>query len=75
MLFVHWVDLYWMIFPGAGNHLHHFHMTISEFGTHVATFLGIGGVFMTFFWKRLAGAPVVPLRDPFLKKSINFHNQ
>ncbi len=63
-LVVHWIDLYWLVYPtfmkeGAG-------FTWIE----VAPMMLIGGVFMVGFWRRMTSQPVVPVGDPHLKTSI-----
>lgn len=71
ILFVHWVDLYWIIMP---NFSHHFHVAPKELLAHAATFLGIGGIFVFCFWNRLISRPIVPVNDPKLSASIKFTN-
>ena len=40
ILVIHWIDLYWIIWP---NFQHHFHVTFFEILLCLATFVGIGG--------------------------------
>lgn len=66
MLFMHWVDLYWVIMPGLyeeGFDLSWFDLT---------AFIGTGGIFVWFLLKRIAAHPVIPVKDPQLKASMEF---
>ncbi len=65
MLLMHYVDLYWNIFP-----------TFSQEGFHInpwnfTTLIGIGGVMIYSFIRMLASHPLVPVGDPRLSDSIN----
>ena len=68
LLLMHWVDLYWIVMPSL--HSHDVHLSWID----LATMVGIGGVFIWYFWARLAKQPLVPVNDPGLQKSINFTN-
>ena len=68
LLAMHWIDLFWLIFP---NHNHHgFHLSWMD----ITLFLGIGGIFITLFWKYLIAHAIVPINDPKLGESIKFLN-
>ncbi len=71
MLFIHWVDLYWIILP---NFNHHFHFSLTELVLNIAAFLGIGGLFFAYFWFKFTSQSIIPLKDPRLKDSIKFVN-
>lgn len=68
ILTVHYVDMYWLVYPtllpeGA------------SFSWMEATcLLGIGGLFLWAFWSRLAANPIVPTGDPKLTASIEHVN-
>lgn len=69
MLFMHWVDLYWVIMPGLqkqGFDLSWFDLT---------AFLGIGGIFVWLLLKRIAAHPLIPVKDPQLKASMEFTSE
>jgi hypothetical protein len=66
MLFVHYVDLYWVVMPAAdydhiGLHLSHF-----------TAFIGIGGVSIAAAVALVRAAPPVPVKDPFLEDSLRY---
>ena len=68
LLFMHWVDLYWIIMPV----LHKENAMISWID--VSATLGIGGIFMWFFWRRFFSKAMVPVNDPKLESSMKFIN-
>jgi hypothetical protein len=68
ILFMHFLDLYWLVMPNLYEH--GFHISWIDF----ATFLGLGGIFLWYFWSQYFSATLVPVNDPHLKDSINFVN-
>jgi hypothetical protein len=65
LLLVHYVDLYWVIFPSA-EHAPVFHWT------QLTAFAGVGGLALAFGLFRLRGLYAVPLRDPFITDSLRY---
>jgi hypothetical protein len=68
ILLMHWVDMYWLVYP-----------TLLEKGASItwiepATMLFVGGLFLWAFWGRFARNPLVPVNDPKLAGSINHVN-
>lgn len=69
LLLVHWLDMYWLVYPSYLEHG-------AEFGwIEPATMIGLGGIFLWSFWSRLRKNPLVPTGDPHLETSIKFVNQ
>ncbi|MFQ5651207.1 MAG: hypothetical protein ACE5IY_14805 [bacterium] len=68
LLFMHWVDVHWLVLP----RLHERGVSFSWMD--LTTMLGIGGPLLWFFWKNLAANALVPVRDPNLKASLQFIN-
>ncbi len=68
VLFMHYIDIYWIIMPNF--HHHDFHFSWMD----LSTFIAIGGVFLGLFWKRLKTQALVPVSDPALQKSFDFVN-
>jgi len=64
MLFMHFVDHYWMINPVFNDH----HFQVSWM--HITTLLGLGGVFVWWLFLTMGKDPVIPHGDPKLQKSI-----
>jgi hypothetical protein len=66
LIFVHWIDLYWLVMP----HLH-------EAGPRpwlfdITAFLGVGGAAVAFGVLRMRGIASVPVRDPYLEDSLRY---
>ncbi|MCC6646889.1 MAG: hypothetical protein IT374_15110 [Polyangiaceae bacterium] len=68
ILVMHWVDLYWLIMP---NHDHHFHLNVLA---DLGPWLFVMGVMLAYFFKNLAGAPIIPIGDPRLERSLAHQN-
>ncbi|NUN14643.1 MAG: hypothetical protein HUU55_13515 [Myxococcales bacterium] len=68
MLFMHFVDLYWVIMPN--HHKHGVHFSVID----VTAFVGVGGVFLASFAYLTKRHATVPLGDPRLPESVAFEN-
>jgi len=68
ILFMHWVDLYWIVMPA----LHHHDVHLSWID--LTAFIGIGGIFTGLFFVQLEKHALVPVNDPKLEASINVKN-
>jgi hypothetical protein len=64
-LIMHYVDHFWMVNPTFNDH----HFQVSWM--HLATLLGIGGIYLAFMVKKMGGAPIIAMNDPKLQKSID----
>lgn len=65
---MHIVDLYWLIMPN-----------VSKAGIHVSLadvlcIIGIGGIYFSSFFKRLASKNIVAKNDPLIQESLHFQN-
>jgi hypothetical protein len=69
ILIMHWIDLYWMVFPT------HSPGTIQFSWMDLTLFIGVGGVFFWFFWRQFVKNPLVPVNDHRLSFSLEFKNQ
>jgi hypothetical protein len=66
LLVVHWIDLYWVIFP----HLDRAGPRPSLWD--LAAFVGVGGAAVAFAVFRMRGAVAVPVNDPYLDESLRY---
>ena len=68
VLIMHWIDMYWLVLPNL-------YKTGFQFSwMDPACLMGIGGIFVWYFWFRLKRHPIVPVMDPKLDQSINIKN-
>jgi hypothetical protein len=68
LLLMHWVDLYWNVFPNL--HEHGFKLSWMD----ATTMIGIGGIFLWYMWLKLSANALIPVKDPKLDKSLHFAN-
>jgi hypothetical protein len=64
MLFMHWVDLYWIVMPSLHRQGVHFSWI------DLTAMAGIGGIFVWRFIRLTVSQPLVPINDPRLKQSM-----
>jgi hypothetical protein len=69
ILLMHWVDIYWLVQPNLHPH------GAQPSWMDLTTMVGVGGLFLWFFWRRFSTHPVVPVNDPALEESIGFVNR
>ncbi len=67
ILFIHWVDVYWLVMPSLNPEGFALHWT------DITAFLGVGLVAVAFTIWRLRGKLPVPVKDPYLAVSIRYH--
>jgi hypothetical protein len=60
------VDITWTI--GPTPHFHRVNSTLSW--VDFAVVLAMGGAWLTYFWRNLAGHAVVPAKDPYFKEAL-----
>ena len=66
LLFMHWLDLFWLVMPNRSGHFH-----LISWQDFLA-FFAIGGLFVSVLLGRLRRHPLVPINDPRLSESVNF---
>jgi hypothetical protein len=69
LLFVHWVDVYWVIMPALLPDGPSFSLV------DLAAFVGVGGAAVAFTVLRMRGATSVPVKDPYLAESLRYQPQ
>ncbi len=68
LLFVHWVDLYWLVMPSVDSLRVPLHLM------DLSCMVGIGGLYVAMLAVWLRGRSLVPVRDPRLAESLAFEN-
>jgi len=69
ILIVHWFDLYWNIMPNFSKP-----GMIELSWMDATTMLGIGGMFLWWFWRQFSANALIPVSDPKLDASLHFAN-
>jgi hypothetical protein len=67
LLFMHYVDLYWLVMP---VHSEGFHPHMLD----LLALVGVGGLFLAVLIRLMVGPALVPTRDPRLAESLSFEN-
>ena len=77
---MHYIDLKWLIdgsmlqakagMTGAAELPANFAFRLAD----ITSFVGVGGIFLGFFWHLMISDAAVPIKDVRLKDSINFIN-
>jgi hypothetical protein len=68
ILVMHFVDMYWLVMPSFD---HQFNFTpLMDIGC----WMFVAGAFMAMVFRGLAAAPIVPVKDPRLARSLEFEN-
>jgi hypothetical protein len=68
ILVVHYLDMFWLVKPAM--HTHHIPFGIVD----IACLIGVLGVFIASVAYNAQKVPLVPLKDPRLKRSLAFEN-
>ncbi|NOZ03173.1 MAG: hypothetical protein GXO92_01000 [FCB group bacterium] len=66
LIVMHFIDLYWIVLPSL-------HSTGVQFSwLDLTTFIGIGGILLGLFWKRLVSRSLIPVNSPRLSESVKY---
>ncbi len=68
LLFLQWVDLYWIVMPEASA------TEVPLSALDLSAFLGVGGIWAAAAIRRLSGVALVPVGDPRLAESLGYEN-
>lgn len=68
MLFIHYVDLYWLVMPGFQS------AGLQPHLMDLLALLGVGGLFVAAYCRLALGPALIPTRDPRLAESLSFEN-
>ncbi len=66
ILFIHYVDIYWIVMPALQHGEPHLHWT------DLTAFVGVGAAALAFVAWRLGGQLTVPVKDPYLEVSLRY---
>jgi hypothetical protein len=68
ILFMHYVDLYWLVMPGFQTESFRPHLL------DLVLFVGVGGLFLAVLIRLAIRPALIPARDPRLAESLSFEN-
>ena len=68
LLFMHWVDIFYLVMPNARPDGNPFRLM------DLACFAGIGGLFLAVILWRLGRTNLIPINDPRLDEALSFEN-
>ncbi len=77
ILFLRFVDLCFLVLPSAVDHnapdyLYHGRRDFGSIAVAAFAVIGIGGVWVTLFFRSLVKRPLLPANDPYLKEALEF---
>lgn len=70
MLLMHWIDLFWLIYPNFHEKFPAPPVPLVE----LAALVGVGGIWLGGILYFTGDKPLIPLKDPRLGESLAFHN-
>ena len=74
LLIMNWVDIFWLVMPNIAFDGMESSVTFSMILINVCCTIGVGGIYTAGILKLSAGKSVMPIRDPRLEESLEFHN-
>lgn len=66
LLAMHWVDLYWLIWPAHAPSGPSFHWT------QITAFVGVGGIAVAFALSRVRGRYTLAVKDPYINEALRY---
>jgi hypothetical protein len=74
VIFMRYVDLYWMVGPihhAGGDQAEPAHASLIDYILPIVAPVGLGGIWLWFFIRQLRARPLVPIQDPQLEDALN----
>lgn len=65
VLIMRWIDLFWQTAPSLHRHDIHW--------LDIALPIGLGGLWLAFFFTQLKSRPMIPRNEPFLQEALTHH--
>jgi hypothetical protein len=66
LLAIHYVDLWWLVWPSVSPERPGFHWTM------VTSFVGVGGLAVAYGLRAFRGRYTVPIKDPYIADSLRY---
>ena len=75
MLFMHWVDMFYLVMPAIFEHSDHYDQNLIPLSLmDPLCIIGVGGVFLGAVAMAMRGSYLVPMKDPRLNEALAFEN-
>ncbi|QDU06212.1 hypothetical protein V6x_59630 [Gimesia chilikensis] len=74
LLIMNWVDIFWLVMPNLAFDGMDPAVSFPMILINVCCTIGVGGIFVATILKLSAGKSIMPVRDPRLEESLEFHN-
>ena len=74
LLIMNWVDIFWLVMPNIAFDGVKSAVTFPMILINVCCTIGVGGIFFASILKLAGDKSVMPVRDPRLEESLEFHN-
>lgn len=68
LLFMHVVDIYWLVMPNVPN------FELGQIWIDIGCVLGVVGIYAAFVFKQMASNPLIPMGNPRLPRALHFEN-
>lgn len=73
-MFIHVVDIYWIVRPMVDARLEHPSPLLSTLWLDAAAILGVVGLFAGYLCIKIPKSPLVALKDPYMRESLEHRN-
>jgi len=74
LLIMNWVDIFWLVMPNMASHGESSAISFGMILINVCCTIGVGGIFVAGILKFAGEKSLMPVRDPRLEESLEFHN-
>lgn len=72
IIILRFIDLCWLILPSAEHSAYESFMNFPAVLVAIVATVGIGGIWLTVFFKILVKRPLLPENDPYLQEALDF---
>tara|TARA_R110002095_G_scaffold211811_2_gene200358 strand:+ start:4772 stop:6013 length:1242 start_codon:yes stop_codon:yes gene_type:complete len=74
LLVMNWIDIFWLVLPNAKSGGETMSVSVGMILVNVCCTIGVGGLYVAGILKCAGQKSVMPVRDPRLEESLEFHN-
>jgi len=74
LLVMNWIDIFWLVLPNAKTGSETMSVSMGMILVDVCCTIGVGGIYVAGLLKFADHKSIMPVRDPRLEESLEFHN-